>query len=434
MSAPNPYNYNLPVEENMFFGRKQDLISLTENITASPGDSCALIGGRRMGKTSLLEACQRELDRQREETITLYLPIFLDFTGECIHSVQSFFYEVSAQTQAFLAINWNIQIESLRLENDQPPAPVMEQLLPRWAQAVMSKLGRPFRLILLLDECEQIVESSWAKDLYDALRHLLVSRRTRSLLKIVMAGAHRFLSLVRQKGSPLKNILKYQTLYIFNEDDAQALIREPTMGNISDQIVTAVMKEAGGHPFLIQYLMHEVWSFGISCTTPEVVYHLAEEFSRKRTDFCDWLDGLGKSSFTIYKAASVTNEPLSEKELNKSVNEPLPDFIQAAEALCYHGILIRENIGKYRITSQMFKNWFIARGCIQFETKQKAPDSSQPKPTPIIQQTIVEGTYVDQRGQTVDGSQTTIGKDVNGSLLSGEFQSQVSINKDTDEK
>lgn len=56
MRATNPYNYNLPVGPEMFFGRQGDVETVTHHLTATPGDSFALIGGRRMGLTSLLDA------------------------------------------------------------------------------------------------------------------------------------------------------------------------------------------------------------------------------------------------------------------------------------------------------------------------------------------------------------------------------------------
>jgi hypothetical protein len=65
MDRANPYNYNLPVDPQMFFGRQADAANLVNDLTAVPGDSIALIGGRRMGKTSMLEAVRRGLESRR---------------------------------------------------------------------------------------------------------------------------------------------------------------------------------------------------------------------------------------------------------------------------------------------------------------------------------------------------------------------------------
>lgn len=52
VSNRNPYNYNLPVSSEMFFGRHDDVNNFYTQLATIPGDSMALIGGRRMGKTS----------------------------------------------------------------------------------------------------------------------------------------------------------------------------------------------------------------------------------------------------------------------------------------------------------------------------------------------------------------------------------------------
>jgi hypothetical protein len=63
-----------------------------------------------------------------------------------------------------------------------------------WGRATLGQRGRRLRLILLLDECEEIVEQPWAADLHGALRALLVGQSTRNLLKVVMVGSHGFLA------------------------------------------------------------------------------------------------------------------------------------------------------------------------------------------------------------------------------------------------
>lgn len=74
MVSRNPYNYNLPVSPDMFYGRNENVETLINQLTAVPGDSIALIGGRRMGKTSILEALMRHLDDLQIEPKTNLSP------------------------------------------------------------------------------------------------------------------------------------------------------------------------------------------------------------------------------------------------------------------------------------------------------------------------------------------------------------------------
>src|SRR5438067_1010835 len=100
MHRVNPYNYNLPVEPAMFFGRHADIATLVTKLITTPGDSIALVGGRRMGKTSMLEALRRTLETATEDRADQVLvPIFLDLSGEGIDSTGGFFRIISEQVQ-----------------------------------------------------------------------------------------------------------------------------------------------------------------------------------------------------------------------------------------------------------------------------------------------------------------------------------------------
>src|SRR5262245_46932025 len=156
MSDANPYNYNLPVEPEMFFGRHADVAALVSKLTAVPGDSVALIGGRRMGKTSMLEALRRGLERSAAESAELLpLPISFDLSGEGIASVSDFFRAVYEQTQAAFAQALGLpSADSGGFSAGPAPAPALRRLLEIWGRTALEQHGRRLRLVLLLDECE----------------------------------------------------------------------------------------------------------------------------------------------------------------------------------------------------------------------------------------------------------------------------------------
>jgi len=229
-----------------------------------------------------------------------------------------------------------------------------------WNRAVMEQRGRSLRLVLLLDECEQIVERSWAPDLYGALRSLLVGQTTRALLKVVMTGSHRFLTQVRQQGSPLRNILKYHTLRVLDGRATRALIVRPTGGVLSEEVVQEIARQSGGHPFLTQYLMHHLWERGVESATVETARRIAAGFPHRRGDFRDWMEGLGDSGRRVYAALAQAATPLSEEEVRSALRPPPTDLPQALEALCYHGLVVEEDAGGgYRVAGEMFRQWFF---------------------------------------------------------------------------
>jgi len=345
MRTPNPYNYNLPVAPKMFFGRQGDVKTFTHHLTATQGDSFALIGGRRMGKTSLLESLLRVLEPMVEEPARglLPLPIFQDLTGEGVDSVITFFRIIGEEAHYKLADLLALPSGvPFTLGYEQPPAPTFRRVLEKWGRTAMEKRGCRLRLILLLDECEQIVEQSWTSELYGALRYLLVRQSTRSLLKVVMTGSHRFLSQVRQRGSPLRNVLKYHRLRVLDEKATRDLISQPTGDVLPEEVVEAIIEQSGGHTFLTQYLMHHLWERGLEKATPETVRMITVEFPHERNDFQDWLNGLGNVGSEVYAVLNQARKPLGEHQIRAAMGAASPGILQALDALCYHGLITQE--------------------------------------------------------------------------------------------
>lgn len=359
--GPNPYNFNLPVGPEMFYGREQDVRALVTQLTAMPGDSFALIGGRRMGKTSLLEQVLAALEQPAGDGSSRLIPIplLIDLSGQGIRSASGFFVMAAEETYERLADG--LGVDPGRPEPpgpEQPPGPWLKRLLQRWNQAATRERGLPLRLILLLDECEQIVEQDWAPDLYGALRYLLDGQPTRLLLKVVMAGSQRFLTQVQQHGSPLRNLLAYHRLRVLDGGATRRLITEPGRLDLPDEVVDAVAAQTGGHPFLTQYVMHRLWD-RVGGLSAEAVHNVSREFAHERTDFDDWSEGLGRSGRAVARLLLHAGGEMTEDEIRAALNPAPADLLQTLEALCYHGLVVRDDGGEcYRRAGRMYYDWF----------------------------------------------------------------------------
>jgi hypothetical protein len=364
MSPPNPYNYNLPLGPNMFFGRDADIVYLTENLTAPIGDSFALIGGRRMGKTSLLEALVHALESHAEDQSQAIFPIvvLLDLTGEHFESVSEFLILVAERArEKHPDLFDDAALETLAVKSRNAPAPTFANLLRSTGHTIIAQRGRRFRLIILLDECEQLIDNPCASQLYAVLRYLLNGEPTRSLIKVVMTGSHRFLTLVRQRGSPLPNILTHYRLRVLSVEATREMINRPTGGCLGDDVVQSVVELTGGHPFLTQYVMHHVWEVGLNGVTVEIVLQIGDRFIHERDDFQSWIEGLGVTGPLIYHALVNFGMVANEQHFRETL-QPCPvDLIQALESLSYHGVIARDGDGhNYRIVGKMFMDWFVA--------------------------------------------------------------------------
>jgi hypothetical protein len=354
MKPNNPYNYNMPARPEIFSGRVDEIDSIIQDISTAPGDSCALIGGHRSGKTSLLENLILKLEKQNNYS-KLIIPVFINIAGSGIRSPKSFFHLTLDSMPA--SIKEISTTELIRTLDNSSPAPAFADLLALWNRITFEKSGKQIRVILLLDECEHIANEDWATELYPALRYLLIGQSTRDFFKIVMSGGSRFLNKVQEDGSPLRNILKYYTLHPLDLASARQLILNPTNNLPTNLIVREVISQSGCHPFLIQFIMHYLYERGFENLSVADVKALAKTFSQKRNDFQDWIDSLGYPAKEIYKILLKFPFPLSISELKANFVDSTEDFSSSIEALCYHGLISEENF-LYHTNGLMFKNWF----------------------------------------------------------------------------
>jgi hypothetical protein len=369
MRDPNPYNYNLPVEPDMFFGRAADVASLAQRLTAPQGDSFALIGGRRMGKTSLLEALLRALDGMAiySPGSVLPIPVFIDLSGEGLVSTTACFRSIIAAVETAFVERLPALPGAMQIPDQVPPVPAFRTVLDTWNRAAMARYGRQIRLILLLDECEEIVDQPWATEMHAALRALLVGQATRGRLRVVMAGSHRFLSQVHQRGSPLWNVLIYHRLWVLDEPTTRDLIVQPTGGVLPEPVIEAVIAQSGGHPRLTQYLMYHLCAQGLTLATPEIVAQIAAAFPGESQDFQDWMRGLSVGGVAVYNALTCLDTPVAEDDLRLVLPLPPTEVSQTLSALCYHGVVAQDADGRYRVAGQMFRTWFTTFNAVRPE-------------------------------------------------------------------
>jgi nucleoside phosphorylase len=362
MSTANPYNYNLPVAPEMFFGRIADVEHIAKQLLGTPGDSVAVIGGRRMGRTSLLEALLRILEHDAKESASTLLPvpIFLDLRGEGIDSAVTFFRTTCDQIETSLGGVLNLTSKARgSITGEHPPAPAFRGILENWGRLTLSQTGRHLRVILILDEYDKIVEQPWASELHAALRSLLVGQSTRSALKLVIAGSQPFLTQVRQRGEPLWNVLSYHLLRVLDSQATYDLITRPCGRILADALVRAVAVQSGGHPFLTQYVMHHLWRAGLHNVTVETVSQIAAAFVQERNDFQDWMNGIGKTGERVYQALTKADKTLTESEIRALITPAQPDTPQALATLCYYGVVVHDSVsGSYSVAGQMFRAWF----------------------------------------------------------------------------
>jgi hypothetical protein len=335
LTVVSPYVTSGPVPKNMFFGRDHELKTVTRKITDT---SFALIGGRKIGKTSTLARINRLLCENRDPSRTLYLDC------QSVGSHETFF--EAANTL------WGVEPE-IQSPEDFRRFVVRQQ---------KKRPTEPF--IILLDEIDHFLSYDLAHNeaMFSVLRALSQQRRCR----FVFCGERVLYSQLHAAGSPLFNFCDVIHLGYLKESAARRIILEPmqAMGiSIQDQeeVVYDIIRLSSCHPNMVQYLCQQLileanarHSRLISPADLEKVRHSSsfQEYFLEVT----W----GNSSpleqaitLLIYEQPSVSYVDIQEALARNDYSVSQEELDRAIGGLRLYSILLKEG-KRYRLASEVF--------------------------------------------------------------------------------
>lgn len=445
----NPFRYSRPVAPAAFVGRWPAVHRLAANLTLEEGDSYALIGGRRCGKSSFLAALAHTLNQPDLAGSGDWrpLPLPIDCAPLTITTPGDFL------AQVLLALRSLVDARLVRQPTVAWPPPVsldaawFAQLaaaptlsLREFSDAVAYVLDQmptdllPVRLILLLDEVDQLVGHPWTEPLFDQLRSLVYSGPHSNRVRLVLAGSRRFIDEVSSTGSPLNNILERHFLLALARPGYDDLIARSS--DLPTVVIDAVWQQSGGHPWLAQYLLHHTWQalHEESITVPPVeivMAHAQKLQSEWRAVLEGWSNALEHEGLLAYAALATTTDWIDERAITTAVADPRLDLKRGLVALCYHSLAIHDGAWfRYQPAGALWHTWFTANRIRLLATAPLPPSS------PAVQVTVVTGnantvqqaagntiaqagavatatdashqTTIDQQGQTITGNQTNV--------------------------
>src|SRR5208282_1844717 len=157
--------------------------------------------------------------------------------------------------------------------------------------ALMRRLSASFepRMVVLIDEVEPVVATSWGRGFFGNWRYLLSNDPdTSPYLSVLFSGAKEMTALADDVGSPIANILTVRQLRPLTWAAIQELANNPTGGLIPPGVVRKIFVSTGGHPYLAQYLLHHICEFDLN----DAAEHLAEAEERflqaEQGQFVNW--------------------------------------------------------------------------------------------------------------------------------------------------
>ena len=363
----NPFNPDRPVTEmEKFVGRAEYIQEILSGIRTPV--SYAVIGGRRIGKTSLLNYLVRkiELENQSSSDLTL-IPVDMSLHGTTPHSRRAFFNALIRKLVRCLNTQHNLGLSPKEftlpsVSEDDFDLDVVLELLVALIQRGMAGLG-DIRIVFLIDEVEYLMNKPFADDLISNLRYIISNHPVRENISFVMFGDRYLYEIADIKGSPLENVIRTLQLSAFNEQESLELIHKPTGDRLEQNLAQDIVRLSNGHPCIIQHLMYRLAESDLAKTKAIDLRSACADFLQKKRIFHHWLkhfDDLDKQLYyTFAKHEDEYSASFSFPVLRSMFpSESLSDCL---DKLFYYGLLHRPAADSYRAILGLFAEWFRAR-------------------------------------------------------------------------
>lgn len=296
--------------DHIFFGREPELRTVTEHAQVA---SYAVIGGRRIGKTSLLNRLHR---------VRLPAVGFRTLYHDC---------STTPTYDAFL---------TTVVRDWRPDAPgttrvTFGELILNQAHSPLLPLDRP--LVLLLDEADKLIPDDRADNwpLFNALRALANSGR----IQVILSGERTLRDALRDPSSPLFNFANEMLVGRLDVRSVEELITRPMQQleielENEKAIVRRIYEFTSGHPNIVQRLCRRL--------IERLNYSGARRITMNDVDsVIEDPDFIRKDFLETYFSRASTLEHLCA--LFMAADNATRTLARVHDALAHHGIVARLN-------------------------------------------------------------------------------------------
>jgi hypothetical protein len=364
----NPYIFGPPVQDpEFFFGREHELAIMKDTIThLAPGlrQSMAVVGPRRIGKTSLLYQLVRRLESTPNATALM--------STEQIGSRSSL-----VLTQEILSVlhsgiqdkHADIQVRLDLLEGPPPSGERIYQTFQRDMRRLNDALaaGKRPAAVLMIDEVEGLLDFGGMRVL-GVFRHLAQSL---PYVLFVVAGSDRLYYLINDTTSPFFNVFKTITVAPLPEESARAMIQEPAQDahlRFEPAAVDEVVRLSGGVPYLVNMICHyaveRVLTDNGSTVTPQQIeaarrHVLANEhgyflYIWQRAQSIEkvilYTLAVAQGARTVENVAGDVEETIHVRQAVVQIKEYLTELVQRQ-------ILRQDEAGRYGFSDRLLPVW-----------------------------------------------------------------------------
>ncbi|MEZ4542253.1 MAG: AAA-like domain-containing protein [Chloroflexota bacterium] len=247
----SPFTYGNPISDPArFFGRSREVEQVFNRLRNAEGESSSIVGGRRIGKSSLLNYLAHPDVRRRhgmdpQQALFIYVDLqMVDNQTTPARLWQRLLGQLARQYQdEALAVTLNEIIAAGSFDNF-----ALADLFDN-----VDRLGR--HVVFLLDEFENVtINPNFDPSFFYGLRSLAIQHN----LSLVTSSRHELIELTHSqavRSSPFFNIFATIHMPLFSSVETERLIHGLLAGTgveFTEEEMATLAEIADGHPFFVQ--------------------------------------------------------------------------------------------------------------------------------------------------------------------------------------
>ncbi len=362
MNGDAPYRYDQPVDDpDLFVGRWDTVRDIAAR--ARRGESFAVLGGTRIGKTSLFEQVRRTL-AQRPETAAgrVVVPVFLSAQQFGRLSRSAIFAavldELGTRLDGDTAKGLGRAVGELR-RGDVAEDFAFDHFVAALKRAMAH--DDSFQLFILLDEVDELRQHDWSKHFFTNHRFLISQSDLRQRVNVMIAGTLSSVDLWNTAGSPFYNVVTLVEMGLVDDDALRELIRVGFPEGLPAQLEADVLRDVGGHPYLTQYVLSRLWEHPGE-PGGDTVERIGQQFLRERRgDFQRWWNACNDDARRLF-AEVVASRALFKKHTAIEVFAGDVDRVERAlDQLLVNGLVREMAPNRFEAGSRLFAQWALER-------------------------------------------------------------------------
>jgi AAA+ ATPase superfamily predicted ATPase len=244
----NPYHYTDPIiNKSFFFGRHSLISHIVDDLEHHPGKVLCIVGSPSMGKTTLLH--------QIEQSLSYCLAVFIDLNQVNLSSSEDAYrIVIEAMINCIKdcgCFSGGQGVCSVSVRNHSETG--IDSTQDRFIELIDSfeKKDKPIHFALLIDNMDRIVNSSIKEGFLSYFNSLITNSIISNHLSAVFA-------VTSHEPGDITLCRSVINLRAFDKSTVREMVERGFTHNV-ENLSTEVFEKTGGHPFLVQYVLHELF-------------------------------------------------------------------------------------------------------------------------------------------------------------------------------